>query len=323
MANPFHNAPNITGTLSSNTTIGAYQLALPNPLFNSLTENFYNATNDYYGMTERAERRFKDGLGLLATFAWAKDMYNGNLPQNQAVSQQLFRELSSGDVRFIYNINPTYVLPFGRGKLIGGHVNRWADLAIGGWELTGIFTFNSGTPVSLPTNSAFFQGGDPGSGFVKTRQRQFDISKFAPFPGTSTSLATLTNPAVYPAWTGVLGLPGGSFVPTAADVKNGNQLNGVYQDFATWRTRNPVYFGDVRNPAYENLDAGLRKSVPIHEQVRLELRIDAFNAANHPVFTGPGTSPGTSGFGFLSGNSTNLTQANTSRAFQLSGKFYF
>ena len=64
VTNPFHNAPYVTGTLETNTTIGAYQLALPNPLFNGLTETFFNATNDYYGMTARAERRYKKRLRI-------------------------------------------------------------------------------------------------------------------------------------------------------------------------------------------------------------------------------------------------------------------
>ncbi len=318
--NPFHGAPDIVGGLTTNTTIGAYQLALPDPLFNSLTETFFNATNDYYGMTARAEHRYRNGFGLLVTFAWAKDLYNGNLPQNQAVSQKLFRELSSGDVRFIYNINPTYVLPFGRGQFIGGHVNRLTDLAIGGWELSGIFTFNSGTPVGLPTNSAFFQGGDPGSGFVKTRQHWFDTSKFAPFPSSSTPVASLSNPSIYPAWTGVTSLPGANYVPPTL---TSNPANGVYQDFATWRTRNPVYFGDVRNPPYVNQDLGLRKAFPIHEQTRLQLRFDAFNAFNHPVFSGPGTTAGGAGFGYLSNSPTTLNQNNNPRVIQFEGKIYF
>jgi hypothetical protein len=67
---------------------------------------------------------------------------------------------------------------------------------------------------------------------------------------------------------------------------------------------------------------GLRKSFPIHEQVRVELRFDAFNALNHPQFSGPGTSPSGAYFGYLS-NSNLLSQSNTPRAIQLAGKVYF
>jgi hypothetical protein len=319
VTNPFHNAPYITGSLGTNTTIAAYQLSRPNPLFNGLTETFFDATNDYYGMTARAEHRYKNGFGLLFTFAWSKDMYDGNFPQAQVVSQKLFRELSSGDVRFIYTINPTYVLPFGRGKLIGGHVNRLTDQAIGGWELSGIFTFNSGTPISLPTNSAFWQGGDPGVGKAKTRQHWFNTSKFAPFPSNTTTVATLYNPTIYPSWTGVLGMPGAGYTPPAGQT---NPANGVYQDFATWAPRNPVYFGDVRNPPLVNQDLGLRKNIPISEQTRIQLRFDAFNAFNHPLFSGPSTSASSTYFGYLSGSNL-LTQNNTPRVIQLAGKLYF
>jgi hypothetical protein len=222
-------------------------------------------------------------------------------------------------MRFLYNINPTYVLPFGRGKLIGGHVNRLTDEFIGGWEVSGIFTFNSGTPVSLPTNGAYWQGGDPGLGGAKTRQHWFNTSKFAPFPSSTTTVATLNNTSIYPTWTGVSSLPGASYNPPAGQT---NPANGVYQDYATWATRNPVYFGDVRNPPYVNQDLGLRKIFPIREQTRVELRLDTFNTFNHPVFGGPGTTASSSTFGYLS-NSTNLTQNNTPRVVQLAGKLYF
>src|SRR5206468_7506817 len=37
----------------------------------------------------------------------------------------------------------------GRGKKIGGGMNRAADLIVGGWETTGITTFQSGFPYSI------------------------------------------------------------------------------------------------------------------------------------------------------------------------------
>jgi hypothetical protein len=313
--NPFLGAPYITSSLETAKTISAYQLSRPNPLIGGLTENIYNGKNIYYAGQSKLERRYSNGLAFVVSFTWSKAMSETSLVQPQPVSQKLLRQLSGGDQRFLYNINPTYALPFGRGQYFGGHVNRLTDLVIGGWQLSGIFTFNSGTPVGLPTNSSFFEGGDPGTG-NKTRQHQFDTSKFVQFPTISTTVAQLQ---AYPSWTGVMGLPGASYTPPT---QSSSPANGVYQDFATWQTRNPTNFGDVRNPPTVNLDMGLRKAFPIHEQTRLELRFDAFNALNHPQFTGPGTGAGSTYFGYLSGSSL-LSQANAPRAVQLAGKIYF
>ena len=66
----------------------------------------------------------------------------------------------------------------------------------------------------------------------------------------------------------------------------------------------------------------MRKNFPIHESVRLQLRIDAFNAFNHPQFGNVDTNPTDTYFGFL-GGSPIPSQVNTPRAIQLQGKLYF
>ena len=48
--------------------------------------------------------------------------------------------------------------------------------------------------------------------------------------------------------------------------------------------RNTIYA-----PGTENLDAGLFKNIPIHEQLHLELRWETFNTLNHPNFSAPTT----------------------------------
>ncbi len=238
----------------------------------------------------------------------------------QQVSQELKRQLSTSDVRFIYSVSPTYDLPIGRGQLLGHDMNRGLDEIVGGWRFTAIFTANSGTPIGLPTNSAFYTGGDPGAGFTKSRTKAFDTSKFAPYPTKATTVAQL---AAYPSWTGVGGLPGAGYVPTAADIKGGLG-NGVYNDFVTRYSNYDTTFGDVRNPAFLDLDIGLRKNFAIPGERRFELRVDAFNAPNHPIFQGPSTNPSSIYFGVLGGSSSNaLQQGNTPRVVQFGGKFYY
>ncbi len=318
--NPFLNAPYITTSLDTAQTVQAGQLALPNPL-GDVTINRYTGTNEAYMLQTKAERRFNGGLGFVTSFTWGKSMSYSSRVLPQQVSQSLKRQLSGSDVRFIYSAAPTYDLPVGRGKFIGSNMNRALDEVVGGWRFTAIFTAYSGTPIGLPTNSAFFQGGDPGSGFTRSRTKWFDTSKFQPFPNKSTTVAQLN---AYPAWTGVLGLPGASYVPTAADVKSGLD-NGVYDDFNTWQTNNDTTYGDVRNPAYLDLDIGARKLFTIKGERKFELRMDAFNAPNHPIFAGPSTSVTSIYFGVLGGSTSSnpALQSNTPRVIQFGGKLYY
>jgi hypothetical protein len=132
------------------------------------------------------------------------------------------------------------------------------------------------------------------------------------------SNATLANTAVYPAWTGVTGMPGAGFKPTSS---SGAQ-NGVYNDFATWNTYFPTTFGDIRQPYTTTFTLGARKSFVIAGPVSLQLRMDVFNALNHPLFASANVSPTSSYFGTLSSGALE-SQTNSPRQVQLSGKLTF
>lgn len=54
-----------------------------------------------------------------------------------------------------FAIGYIYDLPFGRGRKVGGNWSRPIDLVVGGWQVNGITTFQSGTPISISaTNTA-------------------------------------------------------------------------------------------------------------------------------------------------------------------------
>jgi hypothetical protein len=85
----------------------------------------------------------------------------------------------------------------------------------------------------------------------------------------------------------------------------------------------------LRQPQVPNLDLSIQRDVPIREQVRLQLRADAFNLTNTVLFGPPDTNPydgppvrqanGTwRGFGTVS-----PLQYNFPRIVQLSLKLFF
>ena len=60
---------------------------------------------------------------------------------------------SDFDMRHIINANAIFKLPVGRGEAFFGNINKFANLFLGGWQLTGIFRYNSGLPISAPRES--------------------------------------------------------------------------------------------------------------------------------------------------------------------------
>lgn len=314
--NPFQGAPYITSGLQNDKTVQAWQLMRPNPLVGSMTETKYNGRTSYYAMQLRAEKRYHNGFGILSDFTWGKQMDETQYVTSYIVSMKLKRMLSTADRRFLITVTPTYVLPFGSGKWIWSSAPAPINAAISGWELSGVYLYNSGSPLSMPTNSAYWDGTDPSLGSKKTKKAWFNTSKFYPFPSRSTTVATL---ATYPAWTGVQNAPGYSWQPTSSSDAT---KNGVYNDYHLWSTNNSPTFGDVRNAAADNFDLGLRKMFDLHEQYKFQLRFDAFNALNHPRYTQPDLTPGDAYFGYTNGTAQ-PNESNQPRAIQIAAKFYY
>ena len=75
------------------------------------------------------------------------NIINSWTPQNQ-------RGVSAFDLTHQFNANWIYELPFGRGKSIGRNANRAEDAFIGGWQLTGLFRWTSGFPISVDNGTS-------------------------------------------------------------------------------------------------------------------------------------------------------------------------
>jgi hypothetical protein len=82
-------------------------------------------------------------------------------------------------------------------------------------------------------------------------------------------------------------------------------VGGVYTSFvnkAAFTTTNPPgTFGSVgrfayRGPKFLQGDCDLNRAFPLHKEMELDLRLEAFNVLNHPNFAAPGASTGASGY---------------------------
>jgi hypothetical protein len=67
---------------------------------------------------------------------------------------------------------------------------------------------------------------------------------------------------------------------------------------------------------------GIRKAFQFEHGITLQLRLDAFNALNHPQFGNISTTNTSAFFGYVNGTST-LSQINDPRNVQLGGRITF
>jgi hypothetical protein len=184
-----------------------------------------------------------------------------------------------------------YQLPIGRGKKVLGGVGRAADLLLGGWELTGITTFQTGFPYSVYAN-------DVGNVLDAIPQRANYVAG-CNIHGSLSGKFQRLNPACFT-----------------------QPALGVYGD-----TKRNI----LRQPGINNWDMGLGKYFSISERVKFALHLDTFNTFNHHQYGGDVgglTLAGSGGNAAISrtvgaSDFGQITQASSARILQLSGKLTF
>ena len=270
VANPF--APYVSiGTLSS-AKVAQRQLLLPFPQFLSVQEvnNPYGAST-YHSLQTKLVKRMSNGVTLLVAYTWSKLISNVNA-QNAPIGttdntgvQNYYdlraeRSVSELDQPQNLIVNGVVELPFGKTKRFLGNISNTANLFVGGWKLTSIWTEQSGFPMTLTAAGV-------GAG---TRPNLV--------PGVSPVIAgKQTNQQRVQSWFNT-----GAFVTPPS------------YTFGTVRRT----FTGVRGPGVQNLDASLEKDTKF-EHINAEFRAEFFNVTNNPHFSMPDMARQDAAFGTI------------------------
>jgi hypothetical protein len=148
--NPFY--PLLPRTNLAGTNVSRSQLLRPYPHYSgvSMTENIGYPW--YHSLQVRGEKRFSNGLNTTLSYTWSKTMEA--LGFLNAIDPRLEEVISSQDRTHRLAVTAMYELPFGRGKLIAGPNNAVVSKLIGGWQVQGIYTGQSGAALGFG-NSIF------------------------------------------------------------------------------------------------------------------------------------------------------------------------
>jgi hypothetical protein len=105
-----------------------------------------------------------------------------------------------------------------------------------------------------------------------------------------------------------VGVP--AFNTAVFDTKSTDTFNYHLRTFSTM-------FSNARADGINQFDPSLSKRFVIHESVSVQLRLEAFNALNHPVFAAPSTTASNVAFGTITAS------ANRFRTLQIGARFVF
>jgi hypothetical protein len=240
--------------------------------------------SSYNGLETSLTKRLSNGFQLLGSYTFSKTLdsdpsnVNGSsagatiIRGNQnSPAQRWGRASFDRTNRFV--LSGVYVLP---SPAVG-----WARALFGGWSTSGVLTLQSGTALAFAYNNS-----------TNVFGISEDLAQLAPGCGkanivTSGSiekkLSKYFNPSCFTK-PPVIGADG---IGTAF----GNSSSGI-----------------VDGPGQSNVDLGFMRSVPIsprREHTSLVIRAEFFNLLNHPQFSNPNSTYGSSSFGIISSTSVN------------------
>jgi Carboxypeptidase regulatory-like domain/TonB dependent receptor-like, beta-barrel len=285
--NPFYGHITSSGCSLDQPTIAQGQLLRPYPEFCDINETQDPAGSSSYNALEvNYTHRVSQGLTLLASYTFSKFLDNVGGPENWASASANFSE----NIRNVYNLAAE--------KSVDATDTPHSFVLSYVYELP----FGRGKKFASGMNGVLNQvlGGWQTSGTLTLKEG---------FPLTITGNNN-NNFGV------------GQHVNVVGDYHIANR--GPTQWFNTaafvtapaWTLGNaPRYFSDLRAPGYRNWDVSFQKYFPIRESVRLQFRLDMFNALNHTNFYSPNT--------FIGGGFGTITSAWTPRLMQAALKLYW
>jgi hypothetical protein len=251
----------LTAALRANGTLGSNARVSINAVrpflgYAAITDRRTEAESNYNSLQLTFNKRMSGGIEYGAVYTWSKNLTNASFDRVDTPQDPLDldaeRAPSQTDRTHVFTAHFLYELPFFRKS------SGLTRTLLGGFQLTGMYTAQSGIPLSItqtiaaatPTGSLFAFSDPLGTGSTLR-------PNLVGNPHGSGSLTQWFNTAAFaPAFFGY-----------------GSAGRGL-----------------VRGPGINNLDLAVFKNFRFSERTSLQFRAEFFNALNHPQYLNPGTS---------------------------------
>ncbi len=223
---------------------------------------WYPTDTSYNSLQVKLDRRFSKGLLVTTTYTLGRaiDFSDDNGGIGTPADPRLSEGRAGFDRRHIFNNTFVWDIPF------ANKYSGFVRAIFGGWQLSGIFSAQAGTPIDFTASNATLRA-----------------------PG-NTQRPTLNGAPKVPGNIG----PGQFYFDTSVfSAPPANAFSSL--------TRNALITG----PGYTNLDGTLIKRFRFTERIGGEFRVDALNVTNSPNFGNPNGSFGSQTFGQVTGTVAN------------------
>jgi Carboxypeptidase regulatory-like domain len=246
--------PGFTGTVA--------QALRPYPQYQTITISADPMGNNTYNALQvRGQKRFSKGLTLLLSYTFSKNLTDtdGTYGTSLGGAQNFYnvaleKAVTSSDRPQVFVASYSYELPVGEGKPFRSGSRLLDRYVLGGWQISGIWTVENGTPLPITTEETL-----PAAGSVRANvvgSQVYSVNSRSSFnPATDLYI----NKAAFA-------------VPAAFTFGDGPRLYSQLRSFGTI-----------------NWNAVAEKKIPIKETLHFLLRAEFFNVLNTVNFSAPTT----------------------------------
>lgn len=288
VANPLRGLIPDGGTFNA-ATIQRRRLLTPFPQFGNIAVTEYDGTSDYQSLQFQIVKRFTRGLSFNGSYTFSRE-------------HEKIRYLNPQDTELIDTISPTerphrftfsgiYELPFGRDRAIGNEWHPVVDAIFGGWQMQGVYEWQSGEPLVFGN---VYYNGDPTRLISRLGEKNEQGLRYGvDIPAFDTA---------------------GFFINGAAPAFANNFTSGSANTLRSF----PFTTNNLRNQRFLKFDVGLSKNFRIREGMKFQVRVEAINLLNSPYFSAPNLDPTSATFGF-----TAAPTRQPPRDIQIGGRFTF
>ena len=134
-------------------TITRERLLRPYPQFDAVNTTTNDGRSWYHSLQVRLDKRFSRGYTIGANYTYSR--YTQATELLNGADLEPTKIISDLDTPHRLSVSGIWELPFGAGRPIGNGVNSVLSAFISGWQITGIYTYQTGRPVGNWGNLLF------------------------------------------------------------------------------------------------------------------------------------------------------------------------
>ncbi len=307
LPNPFVGVPGFEGTTRfTNATLTRFELSRPFPAFANFSQNQQNQGKMWYdSMQFVANKRWAKGVTINASYTWVPRWTEEGANTTTGIGNAYVDEVSLLKNRGPYfsqrkhrlTASGVWELPWYRNeRSIAGYL-------LGGWSIAPMLVYQSGQPWDMPGNVDLAPGVDlKNVALAGEKDGQF-IYGVKPCIGQRQANGTYALLALSTAY--------GCTEPYFLIRENFQRRTAMFR------------YDEFRRPSFWQVDVNLAKTTPITDRVRFQLRLEAFNLFNSPMYDERQYNQTTSSADFGRINRNTTGQSNFQRFVQLGFRLIF